>query len=63
MTGALPARPRLLLIRGLGHSGTTILDLALGAYPQLVGLGETARILERPAAGEEHRGLAQLRWS
>ena len=25
--------PTLLLIRGLGHSGTTILDLALGATP------------------------------
>jgi len=49
------------LIRGLGHSGTTILDLALGAHPQLVGLGEAARILERPAAGEESRGPAQLR--
>ena len=24
--------PTLLLIRGLGHSGTTILDLALGAH-------------------------------
>ncbi len=52
---------RLLLIRGLGHSGTTILDLALGAHPQMVGLGEAARILDRPAAGEEHRGPAQLR--
>ena len=61
MKGASPARPRLLLIRGLGHSGTTILDLALGAYPQLVGLGEAAQILERPAAGDEHRGPAQLR--
>ena len=61
MTGASPARRRLLLIRGLGHSGTTILDLALGAHPQLVGLGEAARILERPAAGDEHRGPAQLR--
>ena len=61
MTDASPARRRLLLIRGLGHSGTTILDLALGAHPLLVGLGEAARILERPGAGEEHRGPAQLR--
>ena len=42
--------PTLLLIRGLGHSGTTILDLALGAHPDIVGLGEAARILERPTA-------------
>jgi hypothetical protein len=54
-------RPMLLLIRGLGHSGTTILDLALGAHPQIVGLGEAARILERPKAGEESRGPAMLR--
>ena len=33
-------RLKLLLIRGLGHSGTTMLDLALGAHPQIIGLGE-----------------------
>ena len=53
--------PTLLLIRGLGNSGTTILDLALGAHPDIVGLGEAARILERPKAGEETRGPAMLR--
>ena len=52
---------KLLLIRGLGHSGTTILDLALGAHPQMVGLGEAARILERPSPSDAHRGPAQLR--
>ena len=52
---------KLLLIRGLGHSGTTILDLALGAHPQMVGLGEAARILERPSPEDAHRGPAQLR--
>ncbi len=52
---------KLLLIRGLGHSGTTILDLALGAHPQMVGLGEAARILARPAPSDAHRGPAQLR--
>ena len=54
-------RPCLLLIRGLGHSGTTILDLALGAHPQVMGLGEAARILETPKPGEEKRGPAVLR--
>ena len=52
---------RLLLIRGLGHSGTTILDLALGAHPQITGLGEAVRLLQKPAPGETHRGPAQLR--
>lgn len=56
-----PQRPCLLLIRGLGHSGTTILDLALGAHPQVMGLGEAARILETPKPGEETRGPAVLR--
>ena len=53
----------LLLIRGLGHSGTTILDLALGAHPQIIGMGEAARILAMPKPGEEHRGPSQLRGS
>jgi hypothetical protein len=51
----------LLLIRGLGHSGSTILDLALGAHPRMVGLGEAVRIQQRPQPGEDHRGPAQLR--
>ena len=53
--------PTLLLIRGLGHSGTTILDLALGAHPRVMGLGEASRILDRPNPGEEGRGPAMLR--
>ena len=53
--------PGFLLIRGLGHSGSTILDLALGAHPQLIGLGEAVRVLERPRLGEEHKGPQQLR--
>ena len=52
---------RVLLIRGLGHSGTTILDLALGAHTQITGLGEAVRLLQKPAPGESHRGPAQLR--
>ena len=49
-------RPRLLLIRGLGHSSTTILDLAL-VPPSIIGLGEAVRILERPQADERIAGL------
>ncbi len=52
---------RLLLIRGLGHSGTTILDLALGAHSQITGLGEAVRLLEKPSPRDSHRGPAQLR--
>ncbi|WP_041375236.1 sulfotransferase [Prochlorococcus marinus] len=55
------ARKKLLLIRGLGHSGTTILDLALGSHPSMIGLGEALRILRTPSPGEGHRGPARLR--
>ena len=51
--------PTLLLIRGLGHSGTV--SWILLTHPDIVGLGEAARILERPKAGEETRGPAMLR--
>ena len=54
-------QPGLLLIRGLGHSGSTILDLALGAHPQVIGLGEAVRVLDRPRPGEERKGPQQLR--
>jgi hypothetical protein len=53
--------PGLLLIRGLGHSGTTILDLALGTHPRMLGLGEAVRVLRTPLPGEETRGPARLR--
>ena len=37
--------PGLLLIRGLGHSGNTLLDLVLGGHPSVIGLGEASRVL------------------
>ena len=49
-------RYRLLLVRGLEHSGTTILDLALGGNPQIVGLGEASRLLRKPRPGDKHNG-------
>ena len=55
------ARYRLLLIRGLEHSGTTILDLALGGNPQVVGLGEASRLLREPRPGDKHNGPRLLR--
>lgn len=53
--------PGLLLIRGLGHSGSTVLDLALGAHPQLLGLGEAVRVLATPPPAELESVPAQLR--
>lgn len=46
------AEPGLLLIRGLGHSGSTLLDLVLGAHPSVVGLGEASRVLLSSSADE-----------
>lgn len=48
------SKPRLILVIGLGHSGTTILDAALGCAPELVGVGEAVRMLDPrpPASGE-----------
>ena len=57
----MTTQPKLLLIRGLGHSGTTLLDLALGAHSQVQGFGEAMRLLRRPAPGEEQGGPARLR--
>ena len=57
----IKSRPKLLLIRGLGHSGTTILDLALGANPDVMGLGEAARLLRPPEITDAHDGPYRLR--
>ncbi|MBW2121233.1 MAG: hypothetical protein JRH07_05230 [Deltaproteobacteria bacterium] len=37
---------RLVYITGLGHSGSTLLDLVLGAHPVMVGLGEISSVLD-----------------
>ncbi len=57
----MTTQPKLLLIRGMGHSGTTLLDLALGAHSQVQGFGEAVRLLRKPAPGEEQGGPARLR--
>lgn len=38
-------KKKLILIRGLGHSGTTILDNILGKHSSIVGIGEGIRVL------------------
>ena len=51
---------KLLLIRGLGHSGTTMLDLALRRIRRS-SAWERRRELAAPKPGDEHRGPSQLR--
>ena len=50
-----------MLIRGLGHIGTTVLDLVLGAHLQITGIGESLRLLGKPAAQVSHPDQFQLR--
>jgi len=37
---------KIIYIAGLGHSGSTILDMALGCNKNIVGLGEIIQILK-----------------
>lgn len=38
---------KIIYIAGLGHSGSTILDMALGCHPDIVGLGEIYAVLNK----------------
>jgi len=40
---------RIVYIAGLGHSGSTILDMALGCNKQIVGLGEVLQVIKATA--------------
>ena len=39
---------KVLYIAGLGHSGSTILDMSLGCQENIIGLGEVSAMLETP---------------
>ncbi|NPA68765.1 MAG: sulfotransferase [Chlorobi bacterium] len=38
---------KIIYIAGLGHSGSTILDMALGCHPEIVGLGEIYAVFNK----------------
>ena len=38
---------KIVYIAGLGHSGSTILDMALGAHPNITGLGEVYAVFNK----------------
>ncbi len=38
---------KIIYIAGLGHSGSTILDMALGCHPKIVGLGEIYAVFNK----------------
>jgi hypothetical protein len=49
-------QPRVIFIASLSHSGSTLLDLLLGAHPNFVGLGELYKVLQMsPAQLESER--------
>ena len=48
-------RQKIVLILGIGHSGSTILDMALGCHPDIVGLGEVSKVLRTPLEEFERR--------
>jgi hypothetical protein len=43
-------QPRIIFIASLSHSGSTLLDLLLGAHPNFVGLGELYKVLQMSPA-------------
>ena len=53
MNNGAHSQPRLIFIASLGRSGSTLLDLLLGANPKIVGLGEVWKTL-RLAADQQH---------
>lgn len=38
---------KIIYIAGLGHSGSTILDMALGCHPKIIGLGEIYAVFNK----------------
>ena len=38
---------KIIYIAGLGHSGSTILDMALGCHPEIIGLGEIYAVFNK----------------
>lgn len=51
---------KIVYICGLGHSGSTILDMALGAHPSLVGLGEVNQVLKAEKADFQNQGFTEI---
>ena len=46
---------KIVLIAGIGHSGSTILDMSMGCHPEVIGLGEVSKVLRTPLNEFEHR--------
>ncbi len=43
---------KIIYIAGLGHSGSTILDMALGCHPEIAGLGEVYAVFNKKRTSE-----------
>ncbi len=50
-------RKKVIYIAGLGHSGSTILDMSLGTLPGVVGLGELKTILDDHSRNRQYTSV------
>lgn len=44
MSSPIAGRPQVVYIAGAGHSGSTVLDIALGNHPEIVSVGELHKL-------------------
>jgi hypothetical protein len=58
LVGGESAAPGLVYVAGLGHSGSTLLDLLLGAHPAIISPGELERLSPLEARGVPARPCA-----
>jgi len=54
---------KVVYIAGNGHSGSTILDMCLGAHPGIIGLGEIANILLASSHKLEENNFTKIKCS
>ncbi|MEZ4826787.1 MAG: sulfotransferase [Bacteroidia bacterium] len=47
----------IVYILGLGHSGSTFLQMVLSSHPQVVGMGEVAKLLKELESGVEEKDI------
>jgi len=48
---------KVIYIAGLGHSGSTILDMSLGTLPGVVGLGELKTLIDNQSRERHYSSL------
>ena len=54
------AKPKIIFIASLSHSGSTLLDLMLNAHPEVVSVGEVKQLRRYAALNEGTRATSQM---